>query len=249
MKKLIVTMLICGMTVSMCACGSKAEEAAPAETTVAVEEATTVAEETTVAETTEEATEAGTTAEAEGTVTGIVTDASMTNMMIQAEDGTFYMFTEDDNTDVSCADGILLGEVVDVAFTGTQEAGDAVAVTVSDSTVTAKADREALEFAISVIQTMQFMDQDTLGTMMTYPTYVSVGDIDDTIADADAFKALDRDTLFSQDLVVAISDYNLFNLESSEAGYVIGDGKPNVIFKEDTTNSFGFGITGINGNK
>lgn len=248
MKKLLVVMTICSMVASLCACGTKAEEAAPATTVAAVEE-TTAAAETTEAATVEAATEEAATAEAAeaGTVTGIVTDAAMNSLMIQAEDGSFYMFSKEDTTKVNCTDGILLGNVVDVAYTGTQDAGDAVAVEINDSTVTAKADREALEFALTVINTMQFMDQEGLASLMTYPAYVGVGEIDETVDSADALAALDREKLFPENLITTISDYNLFNLESTEAGYVIGDGKPNVIFNVDANSESGFGITGING--
>ncbi len=247
MKKLLMTLLVCGMVASMCACANKTEETAvPAEdatTEVVTEEAP--AEDTT--EATEETTK--TTEETEGTVvTGIITEAAMNTFSIQAEDGTYYLFAKDDNTKVNCADGILLGEVVDVTYTGTQEAGDMVAVEINDSAVETKADKEAITFAISAMQSVQFMDQEGLSSMMTYPAYVCVGDIDETVADAETFKAIDSEKLFSQELSDVVVNYNLFNLEEVPGtGYILGDGTPNIIFQADKNSDFGFGVTAING--
>lgn len=254
MKKLLMAMLVCGMMASMCACGNKAEEAAaPAETEVATEEAVTeeaVTEEAPVEEAATEEVPVEETAEAtEGTVvTGIITEAAMNTFSIQAEDGTYYLFAKDENAKVNCADGILLGEVVDVTYTGTQEAGDTVAVEINDSTVAAKADKDVIAFAISVMQSVQFMDQEGLSSMMTYPAYVCAGDVDETVADADAFKAIDSEKLFLLELSDAVVNYNLFNLEEVPGtGYIMGDGTPNIIFQVDESSDFGFGITAING--
>lgn len=252
MKKLMMIMVIGCVMATFCGCqkDSPAQQEQP--TTESVE--ATVVEEVPEGTTTEEvATEgaaedlvAPTSAE-EGDVSGIVVDASMNYFMVQAEDGSYYSFSKDDNTKVNCADGILLGAVVDVHYTGSSDAGDAVAMTIGDSSLKTNVDPEVLQYATLVIQTVKFMDQETLAGMMTYPTYVGVGDIDETVKDEAAFMALDRDTLFPEDLVGAVADYNLFHLESTEAGYVLGEGKPNIIFKEDANNADGFGIVGING--
>lgn len=252
MKKKMLVLFMSSAMIILSACGTKDQtskvqprEVTEDEMTAADTEETDLTAEDTAADVAADTTAAGT----EATVTGLITDAAMNSFTIQAEDGSYYLFAKEDDTTVDCADGLILGEVIDVTYSGTQESGDAVAIAIKDSAVETKAGREAIEYALVLIQTMEFMDQDTLGTMLTYPCYVCSGDIDQVVDDQAAFSALNRETLFSEDLLKAVADYNLFNLESTEAGYVLGDGKPNVIFKEDTSLENGFGVTGINGNK
>lgn len=69
------------------------------------------------------------------TTTGVVTEAAMNSLVIEAPDGTTYSFSKDDDTKFS-GDGLLLGDTVEVQYKGEYEKG----MPADSITITKKAD-------------------------------------------------------------------------------------------------------------
>lgn len=235
------------LTAGVMACGSKeeaesvvAEETAVAEGTIVTEEAAAdhetkaTEEESMATELTEEAVE-------EAEVDGMVIDAAMNSLSIMTTEGEVLLFAyPEDGADVELEDGILLGEVVHVTYTGSNDEGNAVAVKVSAAAVETTLDREAYEFAIIAISFAKFNDLEGLSSLAAYPVYVGMGDVSLTAKSEGDFNSIEREELMG---LGALADYNLFEMTETDAGIIIGDGKPNIIFSAGEN---GYAITGIN---
>lgn len=118
-------------------------------------------------------------------------------------------------------------------------AADANATEDSDNSV----DPEAAAFADQVKEAVAAKDLDALGALISYPVYVGIEE-GAVIEDADALAALGAETVFDESLVSAIDAFDNATLVEVGAGYVMGDGKPNITFNKQEDGSFG--ITGIN---
>lgn len=238
-KKILITMMCLAMA-GLTACGNKTEEA-PAET--APVETETTETETTGTETTETETtgiEAASAEEIE--VDGIVTDAAMNSLSIVTPESEFLLFSyPDEGIESDLEDGILLGEVVKVTYVE-DENEVMVAKKVTKSGITVELPREAYEFALGVLMSIKFMDQETLASMVKYPVYVKDTDIEKVVESKEDFMALDREALFTEDFMM-LGDYNLFEMESGKEGIMIGNTTPNITFNDNGDGTYA--ITGI----
>lgn len=244
-KKGIVAAAAIVLAAGMAACGSKeAQESVPAAVeTVSEEETAEIAVmvgETENAETqsTEEQPEVEqVTADTEG----MVIDAAMNSLSIMSPEGEVFFFTyPEEGARVELEDGVLLGEVIKVTYTGSHEEGTAEAVIVTAGTTETALDREAYEFAITAVSFAKFNDLEGLSGLVDYPLYIGIGDNGITVENEGDFNSIEREELIPLGL---LADYNLFDLAESDAGIVIGDGKPNIIF---SAGEEGYKITGIN---
>lgn len=179
----------------------------------------------------------------DGTYEGIVMDAAMNSFSIYTEDGhTVYFGMPEGGADLK--DGMLLGIPVQVVCGG----GSVVEVT--DGKKQPLAGREALEFAGSIMTAFRYRDADMLTALTGFPLYVSTGDREQEIQDAEEFESLlAPGEVFSEERRRAVLTANLYTLQELDGGkYVLGnkDGSPNVIFCTDQGNDRGFSITGIN---
>ena len=110
-------------------------------------------------------------------------------------------------------------------------------------TAAASVDPEAAAFADQVKEAVAAKDMDALSALIAYPVYVGIEE-GAVVEDADAFAALGAELVFDESLVSAIDAFDNAALVEVGAGYVMGDGKPNIIFNKQEDGSFG--ITGIN---
>lgn len=104
-------------------------------------------------------------------------------------------------------------------------------------------DPEVTAFAEQVKEAVAAKDLDALSALIAYPAYVGIGE-GTVVEDADALAALGADAVFDESLVSAIDAFDNATLVEVGAGYVMGDGKPNITFNKQEDGSFG--ITGIN---
>lgn len=236
MKKSLLAVLLGAVMVCVGACG-KTQEPEAAET---VQEETNGAQEESVQaeKETEEAVGEQQTAE------GMVTETAANHMTLLTPDGQFlYIAYPDAGVESDLEEGILLGGIVSVTYTGSSDTGDAVAVMVSEGSITSDIPREAYEFAIIAVDAIKFMDQEGLANMLAYPAYLKPQDnIGVTAKDKEGFMAIEREKIFT-DALMELGDYNFFQMSHAKTGYIVGDGTPNFIFQES---GGGFGITGIN---
>ncbi|MEG1848889.1 MAG: hypothetical protein RR238_10575 [Lachnospiraceae bacterium] len=238
-KHMLIMMLV---TFTIVGCGKKQDamitESVVAESTVAKTEAVT----------TEETTESVTPIEEKNTkkIDGIILDAAMNSLEIQSTDGIDLEFSTAEGVDTTgLKEGILIGNAITVTYIGTVDGNNTSTTTVlklSDSEIKPALDREQLQFAADVMLAVQLKNVPMLSEYVTYPVYVGLKD-GMTIDTKEEFQKLDADTLFTPELIEAVSHVNLFEIEEVKAGVVLGDGSPNITFdgKEDE-----YGITGIN---
>lgn len=121
--KAIILAIACALTVSLCACGAK-DDVEVTETPVV-----DAADESTIK-------------------TGVVIDASMHNLTIEAQDGTTYLFITDDETEFD-GESENLGDTVSVKYEG-EYAENTLAKSVK---VIEKADKEVSDSAEEVKET------------------------------------------------------------------------------------------------
>lgn len=99
------------------------------------------------------------------------------------------------------------------------------------------------DFAAQIVAAVDAKDIEALSALVTYPTYVALGDGME-VATKEDFVAIGADALFTEELIAAVDAADVSALTASEAGYVIGESKPNVIFNYGADGKLG--ITGIN---
>lgn len=239
MNKRVMAVIWLAAAISLTACGK-----------VAVEETAqgTAAQDTTI-EKTEAATEA-VSARADGTDTlaidGIVLDAAMNSVQIQSAEGIALEFAIEDAAHiVDLKDGLLIGIPVNITYSGTIKGSDTSEVTIekiSESAIVPSLSGEQLSFAADIILAVQAKELELLSSYVSYPVYVGIGE-GETIKSKEEFMALDAAKVFTPELVGAVTSVNLFEIIEAEAGIVLGDGSPNIIFGGESGN---FGIKGIN---
>lgn len=245
MKKLtsLLTATILFAALTLTGCGKSAPEVE--ESTVAATEESSNTEVAAETNTESEAAPAAETSAEVQSVDGLITDAAMNSFTIQTQDGAYLFFSmPEEGADTQTSNGLLLGTVVNVTYTGSSDDGTAVATVIKDSSVTAALTPEDYQYLFSVIQTVQFMDMEGLSGLITYPAYIDLGDSDATVNSEADFTALDKEALLNEDLMVAVSNCNLFTLSESKVGIVLGDGTPNIIVSRAADGTLG--ITGIN---
>ena len=133
------------------------------------------------------------------------------------------------------------------AEAGSTEAADSESTEAADgeSKTAEISQEEVTEFAEEIEGAVMNKDLKALADLTSFPVYVaSATDTEGKVENKEAFLALDKDKLFTEEFVDAITNVDVSALEKVEAGYVITDGKQNIIFNvgEDGT----LGIVGIN---
>ncbi|MEY8339110.1 hypothetical protein AALB16_14025 [Lachnospiraceae bacterium 62-35] len=100
-------------------------------------------------------------------------------------------------------------------------------------------------FAEEVEGVVMNKDLEGLADMISFPVYVaSVTENEGIVENKEAFLAIGQDKLFVDAFVDVITSFDVTGLEASEAGYVIGNETPNIIFNIGEDGNLG--ITGIN---
>ncbi len=128
MKKIFAVLLAAAMMLSVAACSSgkdkdnSAEQTEPATKNEATEEVTPDKGST------EQPTEQPT--EEEQVISGTITDAAMHTVTIETEDGATLTFSIPDEADRTQADGMLIGDTLEITYTGTIDGEDTSNATV-----------------------------------------------------------------------------------------------------------------------
>lgn len=132
MKHLFAILLASAMVFSFAACSSSNDAPASQGTTeqeVATDEESQVpaadAEEKPV-----ESAQPTDTEDEQQTITGTIVEAAMNTVTIQTEDGQELSFSLSDDTDRSQAEGMLIGNTLEIVYTGTLDGSDTSGVTV-----------------------------------------------------------------------------------------------------------------------
>lgn len=103
---------------------------------------------------------------------------------------------------------------------------------------------DALLFAEKVVSAVQERDLDALISLSSFPVYISSVETNNGVVESiEEFAELEPALIFTDGFVEAIASYDLKEIKKIKAGYVLGDGKPNVIF---TDKDGAFVITDIN---
>ncbi len=128
MKKIFAVLLAAAMMLSVAACSSgkdkdnNAEQTEPATKNEATEEVTPDKGST------EQPTEQPT--EEEQVISGTITDAAMHTVTIETEDGATLTFSIPDEADRTQVDGMLIGDTLEITYTGTIDGEDTSNATV-----------------------------------------------------------------------------------------------------------------------
>ena len=128
MKKIFAVLLAAAMMLSVAACSSgkdkdnNAEQTEPATKNEATEEGTPDKGST------EQPTEQPT--EEEQVISGTITDAAMHTVTIETEDGATLTFSIPDEADRTQVDGMLIGDTLEITYTGTIDGEDTSNATV-----------------------------------------------------------------------------------------------------------------------
>lgn len=173
-------------------------------------------------------------------VEGMVIEAAANYLSIMTQEGETLFFSYPENgVETVLEEGMQLGEMVRISYTGSADTGDATAISIEAGTTETNLDRAVYEFALMVIESAKLNDLTGLSLLVSYPVYMEIGDVSVTVKKPEDFVALNREDFMP---LGQLADYNLFELSETQAGYVLGDGKPNIIFSETED---GYGITNI----
>lgn len=127
MKHLFAILLASAMVLSFAACSSS-NDAPASQGTTEQEVATDEEKEQPAADATEEKpvepVQPTGAEDEQQTITGTIVEASMNTVTIQTEDGQELRFSLSDETDRSQADGMLIGNTLEVIYTGTIDGSD-----------------------------------------------------------------------------------------------------------------------------
>lgn len=102
---------------------------------------------------------------------------------------------------------------------------------------------EYAAFAEEIKDAFDKKDQAALADMIAYPAYIGIGE-GIVVEDKADFMKIKASDIFTDKMIEMIDTYDFGTLEMCQAGVIIGDEKPNVIFKGSKDDSFG--ITGMN---
>lgn len=128
MKKIFAVLLAAAMMLSVAACSSgkdkdnNAEQTEPATKNEATEEVTP--DKGSTKQPTEQPTEE------EQVISGTITDAAMHTVTIETEDGATLTFSIPDEADRTQVDGMLIGDTLEITYTGTIDGEDTSNATV-----------------------------------------------------------------------------------------------------------------------
>lgn len=179
------------------------------------------------------------------TFVGIITDATQYSITAQSTIGNIHHMTIPESGISGNLSSITIGQIVSISYTGSLDENHAALVSINDSQLITGIYVEEYAFAIKIINAVKAMDRDKLAELINFPVFLDTGgEKSETIKDMSAFKKIDSEKIFTEDLVERIVNYNLFDLEYTESGFVMGHGGPNITFDVDYDGILG--IIGIN---
>ena len=90
------------------------------------------------------------------------------------------------------------------------------------------------------------MNLQSLSDLTNFPVFLETEKYSGSIDTSGEFEAIDNEKIFTEALSQRISNYNLFDLEYTDSGFVMGKGTPSITFDVDDDGILG--IIGINCN-
>lgn len=174
-----------------------------------------------------------------GTVKGVVIDASMNQVTVQTDDGDIETYSIEDDSDTSAlVNGILLGNGISIKYEDDK-------LVSAEDLKTASGNSEALEVAGEVIMSVDNENLESLADLCAYPVYIGLGKGEEIKSSEDLLKKYKADDIFTDELEDAVTATDLLKVEESKAGIVLsGNGeKPDIIISDTDS---GWMITGIN---
>lgn len=176
-------------------------------------------------------------------VTGIITDASNSYLSFQTPEGASCYLTIPQAGVTGNLSSITIGQIVMLTYTGSLDENHATLTDISASSMITGIYTEEYAFALKIITAVREMDINKLRELINFPLFIDTGTYAGPMND-DVFRYMNSEDVFTKELVLRLSDYNLFDLQYTYAGFVMGDGGPNITFGVDDDGILG--ITGIN---
>lgn len=179
----------------------------------------------------------------EHTVVGIITDATKYSLAFQTPDGNSYYLTIPETGVKGNLSYITIGQLATLTYVGYLD--ESAALTgISDSSMITGIYVEEYAFAIKIINAVRSMDMKALSDLTNFPVFIDTGNYSGPMNTSGEFEAINNEKIFTEALVSRISNYNLFDLKYTDAGFVMGNGTPSITFDVDDDGILG--IIGIN---
>ena len=176
---------------------------------------------------------------------GIITDATQYSIAAQSSLGNTYYMSIPETGISGNLKYITIGQIATITYSGYLDENNATLVGLSDSSLITGIYVEEYAFAIKIINAVKTMDKDKLADLTNFPVFLDTGgEKGEVIKDQSSFKKIDTEKIFTEEFIERIANYNLFDLEYTESGFVMGDGGPNITFDVDYDGILG--VIGIN---
>lgn len=177
-------------------------------------------------------------------VVGIITDATQYSVAIQTPEGISYYLTIPETGVTGNLNYITVGQIATFTYVGSLDENHATLVDISDSSLLTGIYVEEYAFAIKIINAAKAMDLEKLSDLTNFPVFLNTGNYSGPINTSGEFEAISNEKIFTEALVNRLANYNLFELEYTDAGFVMGKGTPSITFDVDDDGILG--IIGIN---
>lgn len=177
-------------------------------------------------------------------VVGIITDATKYSVSIQTPTGDCYSLTIPDTGVTGNLNYIIVGQMATLTYVGALDENHAALVGISDSSLITGIYIEEYAFAIKIINAVKSMDMKELSLLTDFPVFIDTGNYKGPMNTSGEFEAIASEKIFTEALVTRMANYNLFDLQYTDAGFVMGNGTPSITFDADDEGILG--IIGIN---
>ena len=156
---------------------------------------------------------------------GIITDATQYSIAAQSSLGNTYYMSIPETGISGNLKYITIGQIATITYSGYLDENNATLVGLSDSSLITGIYVEEYAFAIKIINAVKTMDKDKLADLTNFPVFLDTGgEKGEVIKDQSSFKKIDTEKIFTEEFIEQIANYNLFDLEYTESGFVMGDG-------------------------
>lgn len=177
-------------------------------------------------------------------VVGIITDATKYSVSIQTPTGDCYSLTIPDTGVTGNLNYIIVGQMATLTYVGALDENHAALVGISDSSLITGIYIEEYALAIKIINAVKSMDMKELSLLTNFPVFIDTGNYKGPMNTSGEFEAIASEKIFTEALVTRMANYNLFDLQYTDAGFVMGNGTPSITFDADDEGILG--IIGIN---
>ncbi len=166
-------------------------------------------------------------------VTGIITDASKSYISFQTQDGAFHHLTIPEEGLEGGLRYITIGQFATINYIGSLDEKHARLTSITESNLTTDVYLEEYAFAIRIMDAVKTMDMEALSDLSNFPVFIDTGNYAGSMNTSGEFEAIDSEKIFTSELVETISNFNLFELKYTDAGFVMGTEGPSITFDVD----------------